>query len=1131
MELLLALIGLGVLVLPILFIAWLGRTWNRARRLERRFDALTSAFDLLRGRLQEVERSIQAMKDRLQQGTGQASSPPGVESPPEKQARVEPVVPTPPQPQITIVSAPPPAALEQPEPAPVAEERIPVAAPAEVAKADEYPAPPEEVPVPTAAGAKAFDWESLVGVRLFSWVAGIALALGAVFFLRYSIDRGWLMPSIRMAIGLTVGAGLLVLCELKAARRYPVTANALDASAIAILFATFFAGHARWQLVGTTLTFVLLALVTSLAVWLSIRRDSVFIALLGLLGGFATPALLSTGENRPIPLFSYLLILNAGLSWVAYRKNWRLLTMISLILTSSYQWAWVIRFLHEGNLSLAAGIFLIFPVLGFSALVLSRKSGGPRGEARSFERTANLGAVLPLVFALYMATVPAYGGHVYILFGFLLCLDVGLAIVAMTRGAGALHFAGGLSTLLVFAIWLQFSYRSSAWPEVLVFLSLFFLLYLLAPSIGRRFGRSLRGLDHRAAYTAPLLVGVFAVLARIEPECAAPGVLFSVLFFLAVITALIGISTGRTPIHLLTAVLVFAAQAVWTLHHLRSSSLRAGLALYGIFGLLNIGVPFVAHWRRTTAPGEGNRDLCTSACMFLGITGHLFLYWVAGAYSLSIPPWPIFGVMAVLNVAIGCVALYMRRGDLHLAAVVVSSLILARWTVTTGIASWPTVGILAVGALVAYACFWMFLAGRSGIEDERFAIAAVCGAFLAQVVAILAAEESGAPSVWLLMMSHVVLLVVLLRISWLRSWHFLSVLAVLMAALAQFLWQAGHTGRAFWSECLLLASPIYILFLAYPLILGRRAGRLLEPYLAAVLASAAFFLVARRSLLDGGWEAIIGILPVAQASLAVLHLRQLLRLEPPGARMAGRLALVAGTVLAFVTVAIPLQLEKEWITIGWALEGAALAWLYRRIPHRGVLQASSLLLSAVFVRLTMNSQVLTYHPRGMPILNWYLYTYLLSAAALIFAGRLLSRTRDVLIEGVPRVSSLLPGAATVLLFLLVNIEIADFYSSGETITFNFSATLAQDLTYTLAWGLFALGLLLAGIMLKNRPARVAAIILLVATILKCFLHDLSRLGGLYRVGSFVGLAVCLALVAIVLQKYVLAAKSPADTIE
>ena len=58
-------------------------------------------------------------------------------------------------------------------------------------------------------------------------------------------------------------------------------------------------------------------------------------------------------------------------------------------------------------------------------------------------------------------------------------------------------------------------------------------------------------------------------------------------------------------------------------------------------------------------------------------------------------------------------------------------------------------------------------------------------------------------------------------------------------------------------------------------------------------------------------------------------------------------------------------------------------------------------------------------------------------------------------------------------------------------------------------------------MARNRLTRLAAIMLLTATVLKTFLHDLARLDGLYRVASFVGLALSLALVAVILQKFVL----------
>jgi uncharacterized membrane protein len=63
-----------------------------------------------------------------------------------------------------------------------------------------------------------------------------------------------------------------------------------------------------------------------------------------------------------------------------------------------------------------------------------------------------------------------------------------------------------------------------------------------------------------------------------------------------------------------------------------------------------------------------------------------------------------------------------------------------------------------------------------------------------------------------------------------------------------------------------------------------------------------------------------------------------------------------------------------------------------------------------------------------------------------------------------------------------------------------------------------------GIVIRNQPARIASLGLLVATSIKCFIHDLARLGELYRVMSFVGLGVCLALVALALQKFVFAAR-------
>ncbi|HEX4497304.1 MAG TPA: DUF2339 domain-containing protein, partial [Thermoanaerobaculia bacterium] len=230
--------------------------------------------------------------------------------------------------------------------------------------------------------------------------------------------------------------------------------------------------------------------------------------------------------------------------------------------------------------------------------------------------------------------------------------------------------------------------------------------------------------------------------------------------------------------------------------------------------------------------------------------------------------------------------------------------------------------------------------------------------------------------------------------------------------------------------------------------------------------------------------------------------------------------------LACVTAAIPLQLDREWITIGWALLAAGLAALYLRIPHRGLLWWCAGLLGAVFVRLSLNPAVLAYHPSGnLAILNWYLYTYLVPALAFFLAARLLSRGDDSLgSPPLPRLSSLAASGAVVLLFLLVNIEIADFFSRGTSLTFGFltgEASLPEDLAYTLGWALFAIGLFVAGVVQRKQMARIAAIVLLLVAVLKGFVHDMAQLGGLYRIGSFAGLGLCLALMAVMIQKYVL----------
>ena len=884
------------------------------------------------------------------------------------EARTQPAPEPTPAPEPAFTPAPPPPASPAPAPFPPLPS-FPTAPPPPVVRTrePEPPPPPAAAPPPPPAPPPAnvppkppFDWESLIGVRLFSWIAGIALVLAMIFLLKYGVDHGWLRPAVRAAFGLATGIALVIVCEMRIARDYKFTANAMHGAGIAILYATLFALHGRWQLWPAWAAFLGMLVVTAAAVWLSVRRDSVFIALLGLLGGFATPALLSTGENRPIALFSYLLLLNGGMSWIAYRKRWPLLTALSIGLTVVYQWSWVARFLSTGQLPLAAAVFVLFAVVAAASLL-------GRGGAKPFERIATIGAALPLLFAFFTAIVPEYGARFNVLFGFLLLIVAGLAAISLWRGPEWLHTLGGGATGVTFAVWLAASYTHASWPWSLLWLGVFVALFL---AVGTR-------------------------LRTIAVQTA--GILFFVLIGLAV----------REP---------------------------NGYALQ--------------------------------------LTAMFVLLLAVAAYAIRYENRVVFVVALVLSsILVG--GMDDAPPSLRLAAIL-------------GVAA------MAIGA---YAM------------RPSFVHAACTALFLASVVTTITGAD--APSFAALTTTHAVILLGILGVAWTSERHWLVPASLPLVALAML---ANDPADAW--EQLLFAFVFYALYVLYALFLGARVGQSLWPHLAAALASAIFFLSANDALDALGFGDVIGLLPLALAAVMVLLLWRLIRLGSEGQRT--RLALVAGTALAFITAAVPLQLENEWITISWALEAAALAWLFRRIPHRGLLIWSAALAAAVFARLVLNPAVFDYHPRTpTPIFNWYLYAYAASAAALYVAAWLFPKEPREAAGGIA-------GGATVILFVLLNIEIADFYSTGDTLTFNFlSSSLAQDLTYTMGWAIFAIAVLIAGIALRHRAARVAALVLLVVTILKCFLHDLGRLGGLYRVGSLFGLAVSLVLVGILLQKFVM----------
>ncbi|KMQ49951.1 hypothetical protein CHISP_3165 [Chitinispirillum alkaliphilum] len=162
----------------------------------------------------------------------------------------------------------------------------------------------------------------------------IALIACVGFFLAWSIEKGLLGPSGRVAIAILAGTSMLgggiFLLQKK---RYQVLGQGFSGGGIATLYFSVFAAGPMYDLISLSVTFILMCMVTLCAGVLAAKTSSQLLAVIGLIGGFATPVMLQTPEPAYNVLYSYLFVLGLGVIGISHLRNWRLLCYLSFLFT------------------------------------------------------------------------------------------------------------------------------------------------------------------------------------------------------------------------------------------------------------------------------------------------------------------------------------------------------------------------------------------------------------------------------------------------------------------------------------------------------------------------------------------------------------------------------------------------------------------------------------------------------------------------------------------------------------------------------------------------------------------------------------------------------------------------------
>jgi uncharacterized membrane protein len=195
-----------------------------------------------------------------------------------------------------------------------------------------------------AAGRDTISLEQRIGTR-WILIAGIITVIFAVgFFLKYAYDNDLVGPLGRVVIATILGLVALAIGEITRRRGYGIVAKGVTALGFAILYAAVFSAYRFYGLIGSTPAFVLSILVTTAAMLYAVSMNEIVVAFLSLLGGFLTPAIVSTGENLPTPLFIYVLILGLGAMLCAYYRKWRAINILAFAGTFLLYIGWFEKF-------------------------------------------------------------------------------------------------------------------------------------------------------------------------------------------------------------------------------------------------------------------------------------------------------------------------------------------------------------------------------------------------------------------------------------------------------------------------------------------------------------------------------------------------------------------------------------------------------------------------------------------------------------------------------------------------------------------------------------------------------------------------------------------------------------------
>ncbi|MBN1781528.1 DUF2339 domain-containing protein [bacterium] len=251
------------------------------------------------------------------------------------------------------------------------------------------------------------EWETLIGTKLLNRTGAVALILGAGFFMKTAYDKDWFSPAVRVLAVALYGFVFLLIGSRLHKKGLAIFAQGMIGSGLALLYLSVYSSFNYYHLITQWTASFLMLMVTAIAFFYALRYRSLAMALLGWFGGTMTPLILGSGIADAWRLFTYLMIMTAGITAIVMiNRQWIVLELLSLVSAFSYFFVWHHAHYSRERMTAALVFVSVIWILFFLSHLIAwiRRDEG-RARLRQIDTSLNLALYFS---ALYVVIDPVY---------------------------------------------------------------------------------------------------------------------------------------------------------------------------------------------------------------------------------------------------------------------------------------------------------------------------------------------------------------------------------------------------------------------------------------------------------------------------------------------------------------------------------------------------------------------------------------------------------------------------------------------------------------------------------------------------------------------------------------------------